>query len=218
VVDGDVDPEGRNEMKQRWKYLTAAVVASVAVAGGVVATAQAASFSPPQPCSKSGHIAYTINRAANPTADQSSAYDAIDGAMKQALSFDNCYLDVTKSLSVDYDTSVPTADGDESGHIRFGSDRQYMTQATAMHEISHTLGVGTDAKWGSNVVNGAWTGNAAITALHTITGDTSSVLHADTQHFWPYGLNQNSEVHSADDLVDHCLILVALRHDMGLDG
>jgi hypothetical protein len=206
-------------MKRQWTCLAAATVAAMAVTVGMVASARADGFSPPQACTKSGHLSYTLDRVANPTADQSSAYDAIDAAMQQAISFDNCYLDVTKALKVVYDLNEPTASGGMAGTVAFGSDRQYMTQATAMHEIAHTLGVGrTDPQWASHVANGAWTGTAATTALHSITGDPSAVLHADSEHFWPFGLNQNSEVHSADDLLNHCLILAALRHDLGLEA
>jgi len=34
-------------------------------------------------------------------------------------------------------------------------------------------------------------------------GVGGNTLHSDTQHFWPFGLNQASEAQSAADLVDH---------------
>jgi hypothetical protein len=42
------------------------------------------------------------------------------------------------------------------------------------------------------------------------------VLSADSQHFWPDGLNYASEATSADDYVANCKMVAALRSDMGL--
>ena len=63
---------------------------------------------------------------------------------------------------------------------------------------------------------GIWTGTNATNQLRALTGDQSAALHADTQHFWPYGLNYTSEVTSPADLVTHCRIVVALRQDLGM--
>jgi hypothetical protein len=52
--------------------------------------------------------------------------------------------------------------------------------------------------------------------LRALTGDPAAVLHADAQHFWPHGLNQESEATSADDYVANCRMVAALRSDMGL--
>jgi hypothetical protein len=41
------------------------------------------------------------------------------------------------------------------------------------------------------------------------------MVNADTQHFWPYGLNYTSEVKSNDDLVSHCKMVSAILKDMG---
>ena len=167
-------------------------------------------------CPATGHITYTLTRASAPTADQTDAYNQITAAMNLAVAEYNCYLSVTKALTVSYNTGVATADGSYSGAIRFGSNRTYMKQVTAQHEIAHTLGVGTYSNWSSFVVNGNWTGAKATAALRSVTGDSTAVLHGDTQHFWPYGLNQDSEATSADDFVANCTIVAALRADMGL--
>src|SRR5512142_611986 len=81
----------------------------------------ASSSSASSGCPVTGHITYTLNRAANPTADQSAAYALITTAMDQALGVYNCYANVTKALSVSYDPSVSTADGNFNGSIRFGA-------------------------------------------------------------------------------------------------
>lgn len=166
-------------------------------------------------CPATGHITYTLNRATNPTAAQSSAYNLITTAMDQAVAVYNCYTSITKALSISYDPSVATADGNQNGSIRFGATST-MQQITAMHEISHTVGVGASTAWSSRSTSGAWTGTNATSQLRALTGDQAVVLHADATHFWPYGLNYTSEVTSSTDLVTHCKIVVALRKDMGM--
>jgi hypothetical protein len=56
----------------------------------------------------------------------------------------------------------------------------------------------------------------ATAELRAITGNAMDVLHCDSQHFWPYGLNYVTEAHSTEDLVDHCRIVTAIRKDLGL--
>jgi hypothetical protein len=91
-----------------------------------------------------------------------------------------------------------------------------MVQATAQHEVAHTLGVGTYTRWSSLLSGGRWTGTAALAQLKAITGDQAAILYGDAQHFWPYGLNQASEAKSADDYIYNARIVGAMRTDMGL--
>lgn len=42
-----------------------------------------------------------------------------------------------------------------------------------------------------------------------------AVLYADTMHFWPYGLNYDSEA-SELNYIRHIKMIRALRRDMGL--
>ncbi|XXY51668.1 hypothetical protein WME91_11045 [Sorangium sp. So ce269] len=164
-------------------------------------------------CVGMGGITYTLAMAPAPTAEQRSAYDMITSAMDEALSHYNCYTTIEKSLRVSYEPSVATADGNVNGSIRFGASSS-MNYITAMHEISHTLGVGS-REFGALVVDGIFTGAEATSQLRTITGNESDVLHADNQHFWPYGLNYTTEVKTTDDLVNHCKMVVAIRSDLG---
>ncbi|WP_438031769.1 hypothetical protein [Sorangium sp. So ce204] len=164
-------------------------------------------------CPGTGGITYTLAKVASPTAEQQSAYDKITSAMDEALSHYNCQTSIEKRLSVSYVPSVATADGNVNGSIRFGATSS-MNYITAMHEIGHTLGVGS-REFGALVVDGVFTGEAATRQLRAITGNESDVVHADTQHFWPYGLNYTTEVKSTDDLVNHCKIVVAIREDIG---
>jgi len=176
-------------------------------------------------CPNTGHVTYTLTKSATPTADEQTAYAKITAAMDQAVAYYNCYTNITKAEVVEYDGSVKTADGNSNGTIRFGSDTSYMVLPTAMHEISHTVGVGTASKWRSFVAapdggtSGPWTGANAIaqrTALLPDGNQTYLVPNADTQHFWPYGLNYASEYKTEADLLGHCVMVMALRKDMGL--
>ncbi len=161
-----------------------------------------------------GHVTYTMtNKKSNPSVDEADAYAKIELAMDSAVWFYNMYTTITKKLTVEYDTSVGTADGSSNGNIRFGKNRQYMKGCTAMHEISHTVGVGTIRQWAKLISNKIYTGASAIKKLREIDGDPKAVLNGDNQHFWPYGLNYDYEVKSKNDLINHCLIVNAMQRD-----
>jgi hypothetical protein len=165
-----------------------------------------------------GHVTYTLGKVASPTSDQSDAYVKITLAMDSAVWFYNTYTTITKKLTIEYNTSVTTADGNSNGNIRFGKDRAYMKGCTAMHEIAHTTGVGTTNQWSDLMKNGTFTGANATSKLREITNDPKAVVNGDAkapyQHFWPYGLNYASEAKSKDDLIDHCLMVNAIQKDL----
>jgi hypothetical protein len=165
-------------------------------------------------CPGSGQFTYTLEMASSPTQDQQEAYALITAAMDEAVSYYNCYTDITMHVTVYYDPGVPTAQANWYGPISFGG-RDYMNYITAMHEMAHCVGIGTTSEWRSRIVNGIFTGANATQVLREITGDPSAELHGDSQHFWPYGLNYVSEVTGEEDLINHCKIIVAIRLDLG---
>lgn len=161
-----------------------------------------------------GNVTYTLVRAANPTAAQQAAYTLITAAMDSAVWYMNQYTTFTKAITVTYVPSVATADGNINGSIRFGANTYYMNQATALHEIAHTVGVGTSSVWWNTlIVSGIYTGTNATQLLRTITGDPAAQIHGDNQHFWPYGLNYPTEVTSVFDYIYHCQLLEAMHAD-----
>lgn len=162
---------------------------------------------------KKGNVTYTLIKVSNPTSDQQDAYNRIQSAMDKAVEFYNQYTTISKSLTIYYEPSVSTADGNINGTIRFGSNRSYMNHITAMHEIAHTLGVGTSGKWSTLIVNGVYTGQNGTAAIRAVTGDNTAVIKGDRTHFWPYGLNYTSEVKSDQDLINHCIIVEAMKKD-----
>lgn len=165
-------------------------------------------------------MTYTLARANNPSAAEQDAYTRITAAMDKAITYYNCYTNITKSINVSYVPSVSTADGNINGSLRFGSNTTYMDYRTAMHEIGHTVGVGQASNWSSFLKDGLFTGRNANDELAAINATLAkplyTELHADTQHFWPYGINQQSEVKSEADLLFHCRIVMAIRKDLGL--
>lgn len=164
-------------------------------------------------CPHEGNVTYTLAQAAEPTAQEQEAYALITAAMDEALSYYNCYTNIERTLNVTYNPGVATADGNENGSIRFGQ-KPYMNHITAMHEISHVVGVGNPT-FDSMIESGIFTGESATSTLRSITGEPDDFLHGDTQHFWPYGLNQVSEVKGEQDLVAHCQLVMAIREDLG---
>ncbi|GAA2488307.1 hypothetical protein [Streptomyces longisporus] len=131
-------------------------------------------------------------RAGSPTQDQQTAYDLITKAMNAAVARYHNLSDLGRSITVRYDPSVPTADGSNNGTIRFGSNRSHMTERTALHEIAHTIGVGTGAHWKSLSSGGTWHG-AQATALVKRFDGSGATLSTGGGHVWPYGLNYENE-------------------------
>ncbi|WP_442575402.1 RICIN domain-containing protein [Microbacterium sp. F51-2R] len=137
-------------------------------------------------------MTYTIYREPNPTADQIDAYNRIDAAVGAAVNRYNALTDISKHLRIWYNPSVPTAQAGLDGGMSFGADRTYMVEGTALHEIGHTLGIGTSGGYYNQCVNGAWIGSNANALLQSWEGPDAR-LNCSNPHIWPYGLNYNTE-------------------------
>jgi hypothetical protein len=145
----------------------------------------------------------------------SSIASQVEASIAEAVGLYNQYGSFNKHLNIYYDPSVPTADGNWNGNIRFGGQR---TPRVALHEISHTLGVGTYGTWWnflSGVAGGhVWLGGYAIGQVEEFDGP-GSVIYAEGFHFWLYGLNYETE----DNFVDrirHIRMVANIACDMGL--
>ena len=185
--------------------------------GGAAGQAGAGTGGAASECPSSGNITYVINQSESPTDDELDAYERLAAAMDEAVWYYDCYTDIEKQLWVNYDPGVPTAQANIDGWMSFGTDRGYMVVATAMHEIAHTVGIGFYNFAEMTDGNGIWTGENANAVLASIPNPRDTELHADSMHFWPYGLNYASEHENEDDLINHCRIVAAIRQDMGLD-
>lgn len=165
-------------------------------------------------CPAQGAVRYTLQTKSMPSAAESMAYAKIRAAMDKAIEKYNCYTDLTREVRVSYDPGVATADGNENGNMRFGSDAS-MHFVTAMHELGHVLGVGGNA-FKARVQNGVFNGSTAQAEVRRVSGDPAAKVNSDGTHFWPYGLNYVTEYKSEQDLVGHCAVVVAIRKDLGI--
>lgn len=136
---------------------------------------------------------------------------AIVAAMDEAVALYNANGYFPKALTANYSAGVPTAQASYSGWIDFGGQ---IGTRTALHEISHTLGVGTYWNWAPKNNGGTWSG-ARATARVKIFDGAAAVVNCDDVHFWPYGLNFASE-DGTTNRVRHIKMVAALRWDMGI--
>jgi len=187
--------------------------------GGAAASggAEGTGGSPSNGCEFSGHLEYELN---SPESWPADVTPLITEAMDAALEQYNCYADFTKSLTINYNPGVPTAEANVDGVISFGSNKSYMQVATAMHEVAHTLGVGY-YPWSELIEDGVWIGanvDAFMASLPAEERDPDTYsqrdyITCDSQHFWPYGLNQASEHQSDWSLINNVRIVAAMHAD-----
>ncbi|MET9682932.1 hypothetical protein [Streptomyces coeruleorubidus] len=196
------------------KALIAALTAALLAGPGVAqaATPQTAP-TPARERAAAATITWSLVRASNPTEDQRTAYDAITRAMNAAVARYNNLSDLGKTITVRYEPGVPTADGNINGTIRFGSNRSYMTERTALHEIAHTIGVGTSSGWSRLGGSGTWTGGQATALVRQYDG-SGAKISTGGGHFWPYGLNFENEM--SNTAADRHVHLVAAMVRDGL--
>lgn len=139
------------------------------------------------------------------------ARNCIATSMESAVTHYNMVSEgrLEKHLTVAWHPDVPTADGNINGHIRFGGT---CSHRIALHEIAHTLGVGTHPHWRCLLSGGAWQGPRAIALLRNLDGP-DAILSADAQHFWPYGLNYDREW-SEENGRRHVYVVLAVLQDL----
>lgn len=132
-------------------------------------------------------------------------------AMNEAVALYNKYGEFPKAVIASYDPGVPTADGNYNGNIRFGGQ---ISARVALHELGHVLGIGQHWRWNEFIKDGKWTGEHALKQLREFDGPEAT-LGADRMHFWPYGLNYDTEW-SAEAARRHVLMVAAFRRDLGI--
>ncbi|HXG47079.1 MAG TPA: autotransporter-associated beta strand repeat-containing protein [Methylomirabilota bacterium] len=123
----------------------------------------------------------------------------------------NNYAYLHGNIRADYNPGVPTAQAGFGGPITFGGSRN---GRVAMHEMGHVFGVGTRGEWGANLSGGIWRGPNGSRLIQQIDGP-GAVIHSDGTHFWPYGLNYDSEGGARNEIC-HVRLVEAFMQDMGL--
>lgn len=136
---------------------------------------------------------------------------ALVNSMNQAVAVYNAYGYFPMQCTANYNAGVPTAQAGYGGWIDFGG---HYSAFTAIHEIQHSLGVGTYWAWSSQQSNGQWTGVKALQRIHLYGGSGASI-GCDGAHFWPYGLNFDYE-DGPDARERHVKLVSAMRWDMGI--
>lgn len=162
---------------------------------------------------RKGNLTYTFNKSATPSAAEQAAYARLQIAIDSAVWYVNNYTSAVKHVWINYVPGVATADANNEGWMRFGPGEGYQNLRTMLHELNHTFGTGTTSWWTGKIVGGKYQGNFANDLLNKIQRSAGAPLSGDTQHWWPYGLNQNSEVTSSWDFVYNCLIIEQMRRD-----
>ncbi|KAK7418711.1 hypothetical protein QQX98_003729 [Neonectria punicea] len=165
-------------------------------------------------CLASAAITWQLQRVSNPTSDQSDAYTRIEAAMRLAVArYTRLASRPNKVITVQYVPSVATADANFNGNIRFGSNRSYMNERTALHEIAHTLGIGQTQAFNDRCAANNW---PSATALLRTWDGASAIINCGGGHIWPYGLNYDTEW-SESNANRHCQLINAMLGD-GLAG
>lgn len=154
----------------------------------------------------SGQLTWTLTSTGVPADVQTRITNAMNAACARYNAGANW---PARTLTVEYNTGVPTADGSTNGNIRFGSNASYQAVRTAMHEIGHTYGVGLSSGWNANISGGLFVGTIAVDAIRSFDGP-NAVINTGGGHFWPYGLNYDNEWSEAN-AYRHVKMIWAMR-------
>ncbi|PNS17394.1 hypothetical protein CAC42_7077 [Sphaceloma murrayae] len=154
-------------------------------------------------------LTWTLAKSGNPSADELDAYGRIEAAMTAAVARYGRFSSFAKQINVAYAPGVPTAEASFNGDLRFGSNRGFMNERTALHEISHTLGIGQTSAFSWRCNDNWWPG---ATALLQSWDGAGARINCGGGHIWPYGLNYDSEW-SELNADRHCQLIDAMIKD-----
>jgi hypothetical protein len=154
-----------------------------------------------------GSLGYVLT----PEAETSPVRAQIVSGMDAAIDTYNRNAPFEGRIEVHYDPSVATAEACGQ-RITFGGMVGYRV---SLHEIAHVMGVGTAGAWGNpacrDVESMMWVGKRGTDLVREYTG--SPELHADNLHFWPFGLNWDTDLTPYAD-TRHVRVVWAMVQDM----
>lgn len=154
-------------------------------------------------------ITYTIHKSGSPTEDELDAYGRIETSIQLTVDRHNLLGGANKALNVYYAPGVPTAEANYNGDVRFGSNRSYMNERTALHEVSHTLGIGQTSAFNDKCGANDW---ATATPLLQSWDGPDARINCGGGHIWPYGLNYDDEF-SEENAQRHVQLIQAMIVD-----
>ncbi|MFA5470139.1 MAG: hypothetical protein WC230_05490, partial [Bacteroidales bacterium] len=160
-----------------------------------------------------GKVTYTVNQ---PAAEDIDHFNRIKAAAESSVEYYNNLTSISnKHLTFNYNSGVQTADASYSGWIRFGPNTSYQQVGTALHEMAHTMGIGTHSSWTGLVLkNGVYQGRRANRVLQLMTADPKAYIKGDNLHFWPYGINgAHEDDHSDMTYIINTMIVQAMGED-----
>lgn len=169
-----------------------------------------------------GSISYTIRDGGD-----ADAMARITSAVKTAVNYWNNLTSISNlTLSVGYDSGVPTAECSYGGWMSVGSNSSYQATGTILHEMLHAVGVipWADTEWSRHNLRssvrsdgygtGYWLGDRVTEVLRFWDNSTTERLNGDYQHMWPYGINGSFEDTGKETLyLGNGLICQALGED-----
>lgn len=148
-----------------------------------------------------GSVSYTIREGGD-----ADAVARITSAVKSAVNYWNNLTSISGlTLSVGYDSGVPTAECSYGGYMSVGSNSSYQATGTIMHEMLHAVGVipWNDTEWSRHNLRssvssdgygtGYWLGDRVTEVLRFWDNSETEQLNGDYQHMWPYGINGSFE-------------------------
>ena len=128
-----------------------------------------------------GNVTYTLHD------DNVSFREGVESAVYY---FNNFTSIKGHNLSVSY-----AGDGSTGAHASYGGWMElgsgiYCGTGIALHEMGHTVGVGTHWMWGvMRDQDGFWYGDRANKVVQFFRNMTNTKLHGDNTHMGPYGVN-----------------------------
>ena len=159
---------------------------------------------------KKGNFTYSFNQ----NGADAATVTRIKAAFDLATQYYNNFTSIVKHVTVNYSPGTPTADATFAGWINMGANTGYQKAGTAMHEMAHTVGVGTHAKYWELMYAGTWHGTRANEILQMMTNTPTAVVKGDNTHFWPYGVNGAQEDDGSDFLyMMNALIVQGMKSD-----
>lgn len=125
------------------------------------------------------------------------------------------HTSIVKTVTIEYNPGVATADASLTGWMRWGSNTSYQKTGTFLHEFAHAIGAGTSDYWRNTLIkNGIYTGRNANLALQKAANDKSAQLKGDALHFWPYGINgAHEDTGLESDYIIIALIIEGFKRD-----